>query len=137
MSFVVFILDHFRLQTAISTAIARFSTYTVETGNVQDRAFQPSGTRMSIISGAYHVANPTGHFPKHKLVWLDNNASKKNSLAGSRTPLSRARATIPVTGACTEPIYYQGLEILYEFLYEYNIYSIDLKSETFTDLLIK
>ena len=68
--------------------------HTVETGNVQDRAFLPSGTRMSIISSAYHVVNPTGHFPKDKLVWLDNNASKEKTPWRGVEPRSRAHGQL-------------------------------------------
>ena len=41
---------------------------------------------MSIISGAYHVANLPGHLPKHKLVWLDNNVSKEKLPGGESNP---------------------------------------------------
>jgi hypothetical protein len=40
------------------------------------------------------------------ICW-EKRKEKKSSLAGSRTPLSRDHQRM--TGACTEPIYYQGL----------------------------
>jgi hypothetical protein len=40
---------------------------------------------------------------------MDGFIIKISSLAGSRTPLSREQ--VGLTGACTEPIYYQGLKL--------------------------
>ena len=50
-------------------------------------------------------------------------STKKDSLAGSRTPLSRDQQT--VTGACTNPIYYQGLSDQQESRYLYEKFPLD------------
>ena len=59
-----------------------------------------------------------------ELWWLQFD--QKDSLAGSRTPLSRGQRI--VTGACTNPIYYQGLSAQQKSRYLYEKFPLVKRS---------